>query len=347
MRATKTDHPTPRSELAWAALKGVPALVDGTGFQYVVEGTFRDGYPVFVSRSSLRSSVGSSTSQAEVRLFRKGNKWYDSWWVHGEGFTSNGEADHNPAGDPNLPPTGRGWHDSTTRSNLPFELSLLDSFNLLMTEMQGEPYLATRTILHLGIQQAMVLTERCHSLFSVTGPAQQKAVAKDDIKTFSKRVVAGKEQLAPLAVDDLWTRLRAGKSKHPAYAWCAALNDIDVSGVWVERVATVLGNRLRHEVNALGGGLDSTSLRDHLAVVLCVPMQQVLDTSDDKKQARWLDTTLPRLRGRGWWYDAAAIKPVEGLLKDAVKNDQRRTNIPALKKVKPNSVWLQSLWRLY
>lgn len=135
----KMATPTPTDEKAWAALKGVPALTDGTKFKYVVEGTCRNGYPVFIFRQTSVASGGGS----EVSIYRDGDYWYDTWWVLGEGFAKNGRAKHDPTGDANFPPTGKRWKDCETSSLLPFELSLIPSFEGVLETLQGDLFISS------------------------------------------------------------------------------------------------------------------------------------------------------------------------------------------------------------
>mmetsp|Transcript_2244 Transcript_2244/g.6886 ORF Transcript_2244/g.6886 Transcript_2244/m.6886 type:complete len:114 (+) Transcript_2244:242-583(+) len=95
LRPATLPYPTPVEMAGWMPLRGAVVLLDSAGAKWKFEYPyFRNGYPVYVHRHFGKVS----------RLYRDGDEWL---WANGS--LPMYRVLHVEGGDPNLPPTGRGW----------------------------------------------------------------------------------------------------------------------------------------------------------------------------------------------------------------------------------------------
>jgi hypothetical protein len=126
--------PTPTDEYGWKQLMGhassIPVLVDrGHGMTYEYDG-FRNGYA---------SYAYTLPSGRVCRMQREGNMWSTT--------TMDGAVyriAHFPEGDPNLPPSGKGWTGAKGNHNDLLNFAPTPKIEMKLREMQDTMAQPTR-----------------------------------------------------------------------------------------------------------------------------------------------------------------------------------------------------------
>eukprot|EP00035_Acanthoeca_spectabilis_P010138 m.179485 g.179485 ORF g.179485 m.179485 type:complete len:141 (-) comp14936_c0_seq1:4072-4494(-) len=124
---TRLAFPTPSGWKGWALLKGTAVLKGSNGSTWTFDRPyFHKEHPIFVNKHFGRA----------FRVFRDGD-----WWFWSSGSLPVYRTAHVEGGDPNLPPTGRGWVrcDNETSTDVAFQVSPELEVGILQQRMQPNP----------------------------------------------------------------------------------------------------------------------------------------------------------------------------------------------------------------